>query len=129
MDAQLRRVELTMAQYALLAAIEETPGASGAELARRCFITPQSVNGLIAGLLESRLIERAPSSTHGRIIEINLTDAGRARLRKAHAAALEVESAMLRGIGASDRRLLAGLLATCIANLGAPGEVETPTRS
>jgi len=120
-DAGLRGLDLTMGQYALLAAIEETPRASGAELARRCFITPQSVNGLIAGLLENGLIERDPSKTHGRIIEITLTPRGRARLREAHAAVSAIESAMLHGIGGSDRRMMASLLRICIENLGAQG--------
>ena len=68
-----------------MAAIEETSRASGAELAHVVSL-PQSVNGLIAGLLENGLIERDPSKTHGRIIEITLTPHGRARLREAHAA-------------------------------------------
>jgi DNA-binding MarR family transcriptional regulator len=122
MDAQLRHLKLTTGQYALMVAIEETSRSSGAELARRCFITPQSVNGLIAGLLESGLIERDPSKTHGRIIEIALTEHGRARLRQAHASVRAIEATMLHGIGVSDRRLMANLLGTCIENLGAQGE-------
>jgi DNA-binding MarR family transcriptional regulator len=118
-DARLRGLDLTMAQYALMTAVEETPRASGAELARRCFITPQSVNGLIAGLLESGLIERDPSKTHGRIIEIALTAHGRARLREAHAAVNAIEATMLHGISGSDRRLMTSLLRICIENLAA----------
>jgi DNA-binding MarR family transcriptional regulator len=120
-DAGLRGLDLTTGQYALMAAIEETSRASGAELARRCFITPQSVNGLIVGLLENGLIERDPSKTHGRIIEITLTPHGRARLREAHAAVSAIESTMLQGIGGTDRRLMASLLRICIENLGTQG--------
>jgi DNA-binding MarR family transcriptional regulator len=120
-DARLRALDLTMGQYALMAAVEETPQASGAELARRCFITPQSVNGLIAGLLKNGQIERDPSKTHGRIIEITLTPHGRSCLREAHAAVSAIEATMLRGIGGPDRRLMASLLKICIENLGAQG--------
>ena len=104
MDHCLRDLDLTTGQYALMVAVEEASRASGAELARRCFITPQSVTGLITRPLERGLIERAASRTHGRIIEISLTVAGRSRLLKAHAIVNEIEDDMLSGLGASERR-------------------------
>jgi DNA-binding MarR family transcriptional regulator len=52
MDQELRRLDLTTSQYALITAIDETPGSSGTELARLCFITPQSVSELVQSLLE-----------------------------------------------------------------------------
>lgn len=118
MDDGLRSISLSTGQYALLCAIDEAPGSSGAELARRCFITPQSVNGLMAGLVHAGLIERTASATHGRIIEIALSASGRARLKAAHRIVFAIENRMLGPLDVSRRRELAGLLKQCIDAIG-----------
>jgi DNA-binding MarR family transcriptional regulator len=117
MDEELAKVGLSTAQYALLAAVEEAPGSSGAELARRCFITPQSVNGLISTLAREKLIERAASATHGRIIEIELSPSGRARLKSAHGVVAAIEGRMLRRLEETKRKNLAELLRLCIEDI------------
>ncbi len=118
MDNGLRSIGLSTGQYALLSAIDEVPGSSGAELARRCFITPQSVNGLIAGLVHAELVERTASVTHGRVIEIALSPSGRARLKAAHRIVFAIEDKMLGPLDGSQRRELAGLLKQCIDAIG-----------
>jgi DNA-binding MarR family transcriptional regulator len=65
MDRELKGLGLSTAQYAILAALQEADVASGAELARRCFVTPQTVTALIAGLEQAGHIERTPSRHHG----------------------------------------------------------------
>ena len=117
MDRGLRTIDLSMAQYALLTAIDEAPGSSGAEIARRCFITPQSVTGLIAGLSKAKLIKRKASATHGRIIEVALSAAGRERLEKARSIVIDVEEKMLQTVDEAQRKNLAELLRSCIAGI------------
>ena len=103
MDQELRRLDLTTSQYALMTAIDETPGSSGAELARLCFITPQSVSELVKGLLEQKLIERTSSETHGRVIEVRLSTRGREQLRKAEMLVRALEEKMLVGMTIKQR--------------------------
>jgi DNA-binding MarR family transcriptional regulator len=117
MDRQLRRLNLTASQYALMTAIDETPGSSGAELARLCFIKPQSVSGLVDGLLEQKLIDRTSSRTHGRIIEVRLTALGRERLRKAEVRVRALEEIMLVGMTTEQRSSLSTMLRLCVENL------------
>jgi DNA-binding MarR family transcriptional regulator len=117
MDQQLRHLDLTTAQYALMTAIDEAPGSSGAELARLCFITPQSVFGLVKSLLERKLIERTSSETHGRVIEVRLSNGGRERLRKAELLVRSLEEKMLVGMTTDQRSLLSGMLRLCAENL------------
>src|SRR5262245_61232862 len=117
MDDGLAEIGLSTGQYALLSAIAEAPRSSGAELARRCFITPQSVNGLIAGLKRAGLIERSASATHGRIIEITLSMSGQERLKAAHRIVFAIEGRMLAHLSPSKRRELAGLLRQCIEGI------------
>ena len=117
MDEGLRAIQLSTAQYALLSAIDAHSGSSGADLARRCFITPQSVNGLISGLEQSKLISRTASVEHGRIIKIALSPSGRSRLKAAHRIVGDIERRMLAGIDLDQRKKLAGLLRQCIDGL------------
>ena len=119
MDQELKALSLSTAQYAILAALQEADVASGAELARRCFITPQTVTALIAGLAQARLIERSPSRHHGRIIEARLTDTGQTVLRRAHAVVKAIEDDMLAGLAEPDRISLARMLKSCVDHLGA----------
>ena len=117
MDQELRRLNLTTSQYALMTAIDETPGSSGAELARLCFITPQSVSELVKSLLEQKLIERTSSETHGRVIEVRLSTRGREQLRKAEMLVRALEEKMLVGMTIKQRSSLSSMLRLCVENL------------
>ena len=68
---------VTTAQLGMLARLIETPGLSGAELARRLLITPQGAQlGLVA--LEKRgLVRRERDPDHGRIQRAYPTAKGR----------------------------------------------------
>jgi len=120
MDQSLRSLGISTAQYAVMAALDEAPGASGAELARRCFITPQTVTALIATLAAEAIVEREPSPTHGRIIETRLSTSGRSLLRRAHKLVAEVEGELLADLSGAERERLAALLQRCVLRLGRP---------
>ncbi len=81
-DENLRKMALTAPQYATLAALSEEPGLSGAALARRCFVTPQTMTGIIANLVGAGLIAREPDPEHGRILKARLTARGTDLLRR-----------------------------------------------
>src|SRR6267143_4330952 len=85
MDEGLRAQGLTTPQYAALTHLEADEPLSGAELARRCFVTAQTMNAILVGLERARLVERAPHANHGRVIEARLTKRGRAKAPTAHA--------------------------------------------
>lgn len=91
----LHPFDLTVPQYAALLALSESPRISGAQLSRRCGVTPQAMNGVIS-LLEGRgLITRAKSEVHAKVLIIQLTPAGRALLRKADHEAVRVERRLM----------------------------------
>ena len=120
MDAALRPA-LTTAQYATLSALEAGDVVSGAELARRGFVTPQTMNAILVGLAEAGLVERVPHPEHGRVIETHLTASGRKTLRDAHRVVLAIEERMLRGLGPKKRHRLADALQRCADNLSEDG--------
>jgi DNA-binding MarR family transcriptional regulator len=119
MDAELRSLGLSTAQYAVLMNLKEIGPASGAELARRCFVRPQTLTALIAGLEKAQMIERAASTSHGRIIESRLTSKGKETLRRADALVKRVEAAMLSNLQPDEQVKLGAMLARCVEGLGA----------
>lgn len=91
MDRQLKDIGLSAPQYAVLASLEAEPGASNAALARRAFVTPQTMQAMLVKLEQSGLVERSPDSEHGRIQRTLLTADGKAVLSQAHRAAQKSE--------------------------------------
>jgi DNA-binding MarR family transcriptional regulator len=80
MDDALRPHGINGSQYAVISVLARDPGASGADLARACNTTPQAMNGVLATLEREGLIERHPHPTHGRILQVELTQEGTRRL-------------------------------------------------
>ncbi len=112
-DRELSGLGLTGPQYAALAMLEEEPGASSAELARRSFVSAQTMGGVVANLERAGLVERRAHRTHGRILETSPTPSGRRLLADAHRRVWEVEERMTSGLDADERRRLLGLLRRC----------------
>jgi DNA-binding MarR family transcriptional regulator len=118
MDEGLRAHGITTPQYAVLTALDGDEPLSGAELARRCFVTAQTMNAILVGLERARLVERAAHAEHGRVIEARLTKRGRAKVQDAHATVFGIEERMLSEITAAGRRRLNKTLSRLVENLG-----------
>jgi len=114
---RLRPLELSMAQYAVLRALDDHPGASSAELARITFVTRQSLRDVLSGLRAAGLVTVAERATTGRALPVALTSSGRTKLRAADDLVTQVETAMLGDLSADQQRYLADLLHTCLGNL------------
>jgi len=112
-DHALRNAGMTAPQYFALAALAAQPGLSGAALARRCFVTPQTMTGVIANLAANGLITRQADPEHGRVIQTHLTAQGSALLAKARVLVERVEANMLRDIDPVEREALMDLLLQC----------------
>jgi DNA-binding MarR family transcriptional regulator len=113
MDEELRPLGLSVSQYAILEALLEGEAeSSNAVIARRCFITPQSANEMIATLTESELVVRR-SSTRTPRIRYALTRRGRAKCSKARQRVLHIEERMLAGQTDADRKRMAIFLERC----------------
>lgn len=83
MDSGLREIGLTTPQYAVLAFLKTDPGASNAVLARRAFVTPQTMQAIVVALERSGFITRTPHPEHGRVQTTELTASGRDALEAA----------------------------------------------
>jgi DNA-binding MarR family transcriptional regulator len=120
LQCQLRPLNLSLAHTGILLALEQEDGLSGAELARRETVTAQTMNQLVARLVERGLVERRPHATHGRILTLHLTDAGRQTLAHGQAMAAAVERSMLNGFSPDERQRLLRDLERCATALGPP---------
>ena len=94
MDNALRDIELTTPQYSILSELDEFPGLSNADLARRSFVTPQTMNLIVRSLEEHGLIAKEPNETHGRKQDIRLTEQGQKLLERGHQAVGGIETGL-----------------------------------
>jgi DNA-binding MarR family transcriptional regulator len=104
----------TLPQYAVLTALDEEPGLSNADLARRAFVTPQTMNQVLRELEDKHWVTRHSHPGHGRILQASLTRNGHSALRVCDAAASAVEEQMLGPLSLPDRQQLASSLRACI---------------
>jgi DNA-binding MarR family transcriptional regulator len=97
---------LTTAQYTTLSVLGARGGLSNAQLARRVFITPQSMSEVLRALEAKGLVERRNRRGLGRTLPAELTRRGRTVLAACDRLVDELEEQMLRGVAASDRAAL-----------------------
>lgn len=117
MSAALREHGATLGQYAVLTALDEEPGLSNAGLARRAFVTPQTMNQVLRELEQMQWVARHPDPAHARILRADLTPAGRAALRACRTAADAVEERMLAPLSPGDIEQFAAMLRACVQAL------------
>lgn len=113
MDEVLRPLGLTVSQYACLSTLHAQPGITGSELARRTFVSRQSMNVLVQGLERQGLVERADAPGPRRERATVLTAAGTGALAAAQDRIAGVTARMLAGLDPAQRTALRdGLLAS-----------------
>jgi DNA-binding MarR family transcriptional regulator len=117
MDATLRPHNLYGPQYGVLSVLARDPGSSGADLARAYNITPQAMNGVLVTLEREGLIERHPHPTHGRILQVTLTEEGQRRLEAATPAVREISATIEAGFAPDEIAAIKAWLVESAARL------------
>ncbi|GAA0538959.1 putative transcriptional regulator, MarR family protein [Saccharopolyspora subtropica] len=113
MDERLRPLGLSVPQYASLQALHDTPGITGSELARRAFVSRQSMNVLLQGLERRGLVERSSEPGPRRERGTVLTAAGEELLIRAREDVAAVAQLMTDQIAPADLTRLRELLTVC----------------
>lgn len=121
MDEALREVGATTPQYAALSALAEEPGLSNAQLARRSFVTPQTMNQILKGLEAAGLVRRDGHPEHGRVLQSYLTEKGERLRRECGGRVAVVEERMAVGLSDGQRRELLEALRCCVRALASEG--------
>jgi DNA-binding MarR family transcriptional regulator len=121
---KVRPYGLTTLQYTALSVLGARGGLSNAQLARRAYMTPQSMSEVLEALQAKGLIERGPLPEHRRVLPARLTPEGRKVLAACDEAVDAVEAGMLAGLDAGQATLLREWLLTAVRALhaGFPGQ-------
>ena len=93
---------LTLPAYTALSVLRAQDGLSNAELARRSFVTPQSMSEVLAKLVAQGYVRRRAEPGHGRVIRTELTKAGSLALARCDRAVDEIEREMLADLDTNE---------------------------
>ncbi len=110
LDSGLREIGLTTPQYAVLAFLEVEAGASNAALARRAFVTPQTMQAILIALERAGLVARTPHPEHGRVQMTQLTARGRGALKAASGIVADAEERLRNASAPFDPQAVAAML-------------------
>jgi DNA-binding MarR family transcriptional regulator len=116
-DDAMRPLGITAPQFAVLVAVDLDPGISNASLARAAFVTPQTMQGIVANLERDGLLKRRADPQHGRILRSELTRRGRGVLERAHSTVAGIEAKMTRSLDRDEVDTLSVLLQRCVDSL------------
>ena len=111
LEQDLRPLGLTGIQYTVLSIVGSRDGISSAELSRRFFVTPQTMNEIVGALERRGLLVREESAQSRRILTARLTPEGVALLARADDVADTIEAEAFGSLSDEDfaelRRILA----------------------
>jgi len=117
MEEALRPLGLTVSHYSCLFHLRLEPGISASELARRTFVTRQSMNVMLQQLIDRDLVARPTRTDTGRALPTALTAEGSRALDAAQDVVDDVQGRMLSGLTRSESDALARGLAACVSAL------------
>lgn len=81
LDDLLRPHGLSAPQYTALTALAARDGLTSAQLARRSFVTPQTMHEQVQAMERSGLVRRERDTVDRRVMLVQLTEGGRALMR------------------------------------------------
>ncbi|MFD6275516.1 MarR family winged helix-turn-helix transcriptional regulator [Streptomyces sp. NPDC060209] len=109
-EAVLRAYGLTMTQYTVLLILSREGGMSGAQLARSCGVTQQTMSSVLTNMENKELIHRETSPVHGKVQIATLTDEGRALFDHAYQEVIVLEDALTNAFTPAEHASLCELL-------------------
>jgi DNA-binding MarR family transcriptional regulator len=115
-DSELEPQELTSAQWMPLLKLHMGTGSTVAELARGCQQDAGSMTRMLDRLETKGLVRRVRSGEDRRVVNIELTDEGRAAAREIPAVLCGVQNAHMRGFTTEEWQLLKSMLKRILDN-------------
>lgn len=109
---------VTPPQFMVLTMLEAYPGVSGADIARLAQLTPQTVNLIIRNLERAGAVERAAHPVHGRVLQLSLSESGRALLAACKQQAGGVNAALAEGLAPAEESVVRAWLVRVAVRLG-----------
>ena len=106
LDHELKPKNVTTAQLRFLHEVKEHPGGSGAQMARACYVTPQSAQAMMVRAVARGWVVRGRDSANERVVTARLTPAGERLLRHADAVLGTVEAEVWSAVGTAELKTL-----------------------
>lgn len=103
LDDVLRPHGLTAPQYTALTALGHRDGLTSAQLARRSFVTPQTMHEQVIALERAGLVSREADPSNRRLLRIHLTTTGRDRMRECADVVDDLEARVETALGPGHR--------------------------
>lgn len=113
MDEALNPLGLSVPQYVCLQHLHDSPGITSSELARRVFVSRQSMNVLLVGLEKRGLVERSHEPAPRRERATVLTEQAAVLVLQAREQVAKVVARMTSGWEDARRREFRDALALC----------------
>jgi DNA-binding MarR family transcriptional regulator len=106
----IARYGMSTAGYTALTVLQNRPGLTSSELARRSFVRAQTMAETVTALTAADLVRREKDPAHGRQILLYITDVGLERIAGLSADVTRLESYLIRGlVGAEPTELVRAL--------------------
>ncbi|WP_235733244.1 MarR family winged helix-turn-helix transcriptional regulator [Mycolicibacterium neoaurum] len=117
METLLRPYGITALQFTALTVLQHSSGLSAADLARRSFVTAQSMGEMVETLQRQDLVSRLPDPNHRRRMLMSLTDRGHRLLAECSADVNDLEATMVAKLNWRQRQTLRAYLESCRSSL------------
>jgi DNA-binding MarR family transcriptional regulator len=115
--AAVAEQNLSVNQYTVLSVLGHRGSLSNAQLARRSYVSPQSMNEVLLALESRGFVRRDDDPNHGRIRQTALTAKGRAALTRCDGYVEEIEQRMTSSLTSRQRADLHNLMIECVRGL------------
>ncbi|MDQ4489800.1 MarR family transcriptional regulator [Sinomonas sp. ASV486] len=119
MDAVLKPHNVTTIQYTALTVLQHRNDLTSAALARRSFVTAQTMGDIVTALERRGYIVRNPDPAHAKRLTISLTDEGKRLLADVRQEVEAIERQMTLGFDSEEQEELRVGLQRCFSNLTA----------
>ena len=116
-DPELSALEVTSAQYLIVATLAQREADSAAQLCKSFSYDAGAMTRMVDRLEAKGLVRRRRSSDDRRLINLELTEAGKALYPKMKALSMAVQNRLLAGFSKADVRQLEGYLARMLGNV------------
>lgn len=116
-EATLKAYQLTYAKYSALSVIEIHGSLTNAEIARKCWVKPQTMIRIATDLQNQKLISSDLSKVSKKMKKFKLTKKAEKALCKAHVEINSLESLMLKGFSKKEEKIFVEFLNRSYQNL------------
>ncbi len=123
MERALAEFGVTAPQYVVLGLIDAHADLTGADVARRAALTPQTVSVILANLRRDGHVEVRREKTLGRSMRLCLTESGRTALEQCRARVRAFDEQLLQGLKPKRERAIKAWLAAVGACAERPGAI------